>query len=214
MPKPIYGYSGSGMHTHQSLFTPGGKNAFYYSKKPHGLSDIARYFIGGLIYYIKEISAILNPTVNSYKRLVPGYEAPTYISWAYKNRSALIRVPSERGKGTRCELRNPDVSGNPYLQFALMLAADLQGIENQIEPPSPVEKNIYELTPEQRKHHGIENFPESLGHALSFMEKSTLVRDVLGEHIFTKFLYVTQQQWECYRMQVAKWELDQYLPVL
>ncbi len=152
--------------------------------------------------------------MNSYKRLVPGYEAPTYISWADRNRSALIRIPSKRGKGTRCELRNPDLSRNPYLLFAVMLAAGLKGIKEKLEPPAPVEKNIYSLSELEREKHDIKHLPESLGHALSFMEESTLLRETLDEHIFNNFLHVKHKEWEGYRMQVTKWEIDNYLPVL
>ena len=214
MPKPLYGVNGSGMHTHQSFFTTNGENAFYDPNGKHQLSTIARYFIGGLLKYIKEICVILNPTVNSYKRLVPGFEAPTYISWANRNRSALIRIPSKRGKSTRCELRNPDLSGNPYLQFAVMLAAGFKGIEEHIEPPDPVEKNIYQLSPKERQKHGIQQLPESLGHALSIMEKSTLVRETLGEHVFDNFIHVKREEWEDYRKQVTSWEIDRYLPLI
>jgi glutamine synthetase len=214
MPKPIYGLCGSGMHTHQSLFTLNGDNAFYDPQDENQLSDVARYFIAGLLKYIKEICVILNPTVNSYKRLVPGYEAPTYISWANRNRSALIRIPSRRGNGTRCELRNPDVSGNPYLQFAVMLAAGLKGIEEKLEPPPPVEKNVYTLSQQEREKYGIKQLPESLGHALSLMEESELLKETLGEHIFNNFLHVKHQEWEEYRTRVTKWEIDKYLPIL
>jgi len=214
MPKPIFGLNGSGMHTHLSLFTLDGRNAFIHPRDKGQLSDFARYFIAGLLKYIKEITAILNPTVNSYKRLVPGYEAPTYIAWAHRNRSALIRIPSGRGNGTRCELRSPDLSGNPYLQFAAMLAAGLKGIEEKIEPPAPVEKNIYALSEKEKEKYNIHHLPESLGHALSLMEESTLMREVLGDHIFNNFLYVKRKEWEEYRMQVTKWEIDKYLPVL
>ena len=214
MPKPVFGAAGSGMHTHQSLFTKEGKNVFYDPSDKNQLSDIARFFIAGLLKYVKEINAILNPTVNSYKRLIPGYEAPTYISWANRNRSALIRIPSKKGKGTRCELRNPDLSGNPYLQFAVMLAAGLRGIEDKIEPPAPVEKNIYSLSEQEREKYGVRHLPESLGHALSFMEESMLLRETLGEHIFNNFLHVKRKEWEEYRMQVTKWEIDNYLPII
>ena len=214
MPKPLYGVAGSGMHTHQSLFTKKGENAFYDPDDKNQLSSVAHFFIAGLLKYVKEISAILTPTVNSYKRLVPGYEAPTYISWANRNRSALIRIPSKRGKGTRCELRNPDLSGNPYLQFAVMLAAGLKGIEEKLEPPVPVEKNIYSLSEQEREKHDIKHLPESLGHALSFMEESTLLRETLDEHIFNNFLHVKHKEWEGYRKQVTKWEIDNYLPIL
>jgi len=214
MPKPIFGAAGSGMHTHQSLFTKNGENAFYAPSDENQLSDNARFFIAGLLKHVKEMSAILNPTVNSYKRLVPGYEAPTYISWANRNRSALIRIPSKRGNGTRCELRNPDLSGNPYLQFAVMLAAGIRGIEEKLEPPVSVEKNIYSLTELEREQHNIKHLPESLGHALSFMEESTLLKETLGEHIFNNFLHVKNKEWADYRMQVTKWEIDNYLPII
>ncbi|MCK5458465.1 MAG: type I glutamate--ammonia ligase [Thermoplasmatales archaeon] len=214
MPKPVFGVAGSGMHTHQSLFTKKGENVFYDPSDKDQLSDIARFFIAGLLKYVKEMNAILNPTVNSYKRLIPGYEAPTYISWANRNRSALIRIPSKKGKGTRCELRNPDLSGNPYLQFAVMLAAGLKGIEDKIEPPASVEKNIYSLSEQEREKYGVRHLPESLGHALSFMEESTLLRETLGEHIFNNFLHVKRKEWDEYRMQVTKWEIDNYLPII
>lgn len=214
MPKPLFGQCGSGMHTHQSLFTLDGVNAFYDPNNSNELSSVAYHFIAGLLKYIKELSGVLNPTVNSYKRLVPGYEAPTYIAWANQNRSALIRIPSKRGNGTRCELRNPDVACNPYLAFSLMLAAGLRGIEDALEPPAPVEKNIYTLSKEERQKYGIEQLPDSLGHALSVMSKSELVKETLGPHIFENLLYVKQKEWDEYRLQVTKWELQNYLPVL
>jgi len=214
MPKPLYGSCGSGMHTHQSLVTADGTNAFYDPDDKHQLSPVAYHFIAGLLAYVKEICAILNPTVNSYKRLVPGYEAPTYIAWANRNRSALIRIPSKRGSSTRCELRNPDAACNPYLAFAVMLAAGLKGIEEKMEPPAPVERNIYELTPEERESYGIEQLPESLGHALALMEKSTLAKEALGTHIFENFLHVKHQEWDDYRTQVTRWETEKYFSVL
>lgn len=214
MPKPLYGVAGSGMHVHQSLFTTYGKNAFYDPNGENQLSDVARHFIAGLLKHIKELCVILNPTVNSYKRLVSGYEAPTYVSWANGNRSALIRIPSKRENSTRCELRNPDLSGNPYLQFAVMLAAGLKGIEDKLEPPMPVEKNIYSLSEAERREHGIEHLPDSLGHALSLMPKSKLIQDVLGEHVFNNFLYVKRNEWKEYSTQVTKWETDKYLSIV
>lgn len=214
MPKPLYGVAGSGMHTHLSLFTEKGKNAFYDPDGKNQLSCTAHHFIAGLLQYIKEICVLLNPTVNSYKRLVPGYEAPTYISWANRNRSALIRIPMKRGIGTRCELRNPDLSGNPYLQFAVMLTAGLKGIEDKVDPPFPIEKNIYALSGKDRQKYGIEHLPESLGHALSFMEDSKMVKETVGEHIFNNFIHVKRKEWEEYRMQVTKWETDKYLSVI
>jgi len=214
MPKPIFGINGSGMHTHQSLFTTDGKNAFYDPDDKNQLSNVAKYFIAGLLKHIKEMCVILNPTVNSFKRLVPGYEAPTYIAWANRNRSALIRIPSKREQSTRCELRSPDLSGNPYLQFAVMLAAGLKGIKEKMESPAPVEKNIYSLSEKEREKHGIEHLPESLGHALSLMPDSELVHNTLGDHIFENFLHVKHKEWEEYRTQVTKWEVDRYLPIL
>jgi glutamine synthetase len=214
MPKPLFGVNGSGMHTHVSLFTDDGENAFHDPDAENQLSDLARSYIAGLLYHVKEITAILNPTVNSYKRLVPGYEAPTYISWANRNRSALIRIPSGRGKGTRCELRSPDLSGNPYLQFAVILAAGLKGIEEKLEPPAPVEKNIYALSEREREKHGIDQIPDSLGHALAIMRESEFLKEVLGDHVFNNFLHVKQREWQEYRTQVTKWEIDRYLPVV
>jgi glutamine synthetase len=214
MPKPLFGSNGSGMHTHLSLFNLKGKSAFYDPNDKNDLSKTARYFIGGLLKYVKEMTAILNPTVNSYKRLVPGYEAPTYISWANRNRSALIRIPTGRGNKTRCELRNPDLSGNPYLQFAVMLAAGLNGIEEKIIPPNSVEKNIYALSEKEMRKYKIHHLPESLGHALSFLEESKLMKETLGNHIFENFLHVKKSEWNKYRTQVTPWEIDKYLQIL
>jgi glutamine synthetase len=214
MPKPIFGLCGSGMHTHLSLFAMNGKNAFYDPKDKNQLSKLAKLFIAGLLKYVKEMTAILNPTVNSYKRLVPGYEAPTYISWANRNRSALIRIPTGRGNGTRCELRNPDLSGNPYLQFAVMLAAGLKGIEEKNMPLEPVEKNIYDLSESEKIKHNIHHLPESLGHALLLMKESSLVKETLGEHIFENYLHVKRKEWEEYRTQVTPWEIEKYLHIL
>ncbi len=214
MPKPFYGLCGSGMHTHQSLFTYDGENAFYDPNDKNQLSVIAYHFIAGLLKYIKEICAVINPTVNSYKRLVPGYEAPTYIAWANRNRSALIRIPSKRGKSTRCELRNPDVSCNPYLAFSVMLAAGLKGIEEKLYPPEPIEQNIYALSEKEREEYGIDQLPDSLGSALSLMSKSELVKTTLGDHVFENFLHVKKKEWDEYRTQVTKWETDKYLPII
>lgn len=214
MPKPLYGLNGSGMHTHQSFFNLGGNNVFFDPSNENQLSNLALSFIAGLLKYIKEMCAILNPTVNSYKRLVPGFEAPTYISWANRNRSALIRIPSKRKNSTRCELRNPDLSGNPYLQFAVMLAAGIKGIEEGLEPPAPIEKNIYALSKQEREKHGIDHLPESLGHAISLMSESELLKETLGDHIFENFLHVKRREWEEYRTRITKWEIDKYLSVL
>lgn len=214
MPKPFYGLNGSGMHTHQSLFTYDGENAFYDPNDKNQLSTIAYHFIAGLLKYIREICAVVNPTVNSFKRLVPGFEAPTYISWANRNRSALIRIPSKRGKSTRCELRNPDVSCNPYLAFSVMLAAGLKGIEEKLYPPEPIEQNIYALSEKEREEYGIKQLPDSLGNALSLMSKSELVKTTLGDHVFENFLHVKKNEWSEYRTQVTKWETDKYLSII
>ena len=216
MPKPVWGVNGTGMHVHQSLIGKEEGNAFFdpEGKGKYQLSDLARYYIGGLLKYAKETCAILNSWVNSFKRLVPGYEAPTYISWANQNRSALIRIPAKRGMGTRCELRNPDPAGNPYLQFAVMLAAGLMGIDKKIEPPEPIEKDIYALTPRERAQWKIESLPGNLGHALSFMERSELILETLGPHIFEHFLHIKWQEWREYETQITQWELDKFLPIL
>ena len=214
MPKPIFGVNGSGMHVHQSLMTPKGKSAFYDPRGPYKLSKIAFHFIGGLLKYAKETCAILASSVNSYKRLVPGYEAPVYISWANLNRSTYIRVPAGRGIRTRIELRNPDPAGNPYLQFTVMLAAGLKGIEDKIEPPEPVEKDIFQMSAKEREDYGIESLHENLGQALDHMRKSNLVKEILGEHLFDHFLYIKGKEWEDYRAQVSDWEVRRLLPAL
>jgi glutamine synthetase len=201
------------MHTHQSLFSKD-KNVFFDQSTDNKLSEMAMHYIGGLLKYSKEMSAVLNPCVNSYKRLVPGFEAPTYIAWALENRSALIRIPAKRGNGTRCELRNPDSAGNPYLQFAVMLAAGLKGVEKKIEPPEPVEKDIYSLSQRERELLEIETLPANLGHAISFMERSELMLETLGAHIFDNFIYIKNAEWDEFRTQVSSWEIEKYLPVL
>lgn len=213
MPKPIFGVNGTGMHTHMSLFSKG-KNIFHDPNGKEELSQTALYYMGGLLKYSKEMAAVLNSKVNSYKRLVPGYEAPTYIAWSTENRSALIRIPAKRGNATRVELRNPDPAGNPYLQFAVMLAAGLKGIENKIEPPEPVQKDIYSLTQRERELYKIDTLPANLGHALSFMEKSELMLETLGPHIFENFLYIQSKEWNEYRTQVTSWEIDRYLSII
>jgi glutamine synthetase len=214
MPKPIFGINGSGMHTHQSLTTPEGKPVFYDPKGDYQLSKTALYYIGGLLKYAKDICAILASSVNSYKRLVPGYEAPVYISWANRNRSAYIRVPAGRGPKTRIELRNPDPAGNPYLQFSVMLAAGLRGIKDKIMPPEPVEKDIFHMSVEERKASGIESLPENLGQALDCMKESDMMREALGDHLFEHFLHIKGKEWQAYRAQVMDWEIQNLLPAL
>ncbi|MEM2282166.1 MAG: type I glutamate--ammonia ligase [Candidatus Hadarchaeales archaeon] len=214
MPKPIFGVNGSGMHVHQSLLTLDGKNAFYDPKGPYKLSKLALHFIAGLLEHAKETCAVFSSTVNSYKRLVPGYEAPVYISWANRNRSAYIRVPAGRGMRTRVELRSPDPAGNPYLQFAVMLAAGLDGIKRKLEPPEPIEKDLYHMSPSERKALKVEFLPDSLGSALEYLKRSQLVRETLGDHLFEHFLFIKEKEWETYRAQVSDWEIRNLLPIL
>jgi len=211
MPKPIHAMAGSGMHVHQSFASANGKNAFDDPDGQYGLSDTAMMYLGGLLKHAKSTAAILNSHVNSYKRLVPGYEAPCYVSWANRNRSALIRVPAGRGSRTRIEMRNPDPAGNPYLQFAIMLASGLDGIDNKILPPEPVEKDIYHMSREERNRHNIGALPENLGHALSIMSESKLVRQTLGDHIFSHYMTIKGQEWDEYRTMVTDWEVNKYL---
>jgi glutamine synthetase len=210
MPKPIFGINGSGMHCNLSLFK-NGKNAFLDEKKPYKLSDIALWSIGGVLKNVRSITAVTNPTVNSYKRLVPGYEAPVYLAWSLANRSALVRVPAKRGNATRIELRSPDPSCNPYLAFAAILTAALDGIRNQIEPPSPVESNIYQLSGKERKRYKISSLPGSLAESVELLEKSNIARAALGDHIFGEFISAKRHEWDSFRTYVSAWELDKYL---
>jgi glutamine synthetase len=216
MPKPLFGENGSGMHTHQSLFSDG-KNAFYDADGDHHLSDAAKSYIAGLLRHAREIAALFAPNVNSYKRLVPGYEAPVYCAWSQRNRSALVRVPvyhPGKEQATRCELRCPDPSCNPYLTFAAMLHAGLEGIEQGYECPEPMERNLYELSHDERIERGIEQLPETLGESIEVLAESDLVRRALGDHIFDRYVELKRAEWEDYRIQVTRWELDKYLPVL
>ena len=210
MPKPIYGINGSGMHCNVSLFKDG-KNAFYDKNAEYQLSDEAKYAIGGMLKHVKSITAITNPVVNSYKRLVPGYEAPVYLAWSLANRSALLRVPAKRGISTRVELRSPDPACNPYLAFAAILEACLDGIRNKIDPPAPVESNIYKLTSKERKKQRIDSLPGSLAQALEYMDKSLVAQAALGEHIFKEFMTSKKKEWDSFRTYVSQWELDRYL---
>jgi glutamine synthetase len=216
MPKPLYGENGSGMHTHQSLFR-GGRNAFFDADDQYYLSDVAKSFIAGQLKHAREISALFAQWVNSYKRLVPGYEAPVYVAWSRRNRSALIRVPlyhPGKEQATRCEIRSPDPACNPYLCFAGLLQAGLDGIEKGYELPEPMEKNLYHLSPDERKRLGIEQLPETLGEAIEVAAASELVLQTLGEHTFTRFVEIKRQEWEEYRSQLSQWERERYLPVL
>jgi glutamine synthetase len=216
MPKPIFGQNGSGMHTHQSLFK-GDKNAFFDPKDEFHLSKIARSYMAGILKHSKEITSITSQWVNSYKRLVPGYEAPVYISWARRNRSALVRVPMYKPgkeKATRMEYRSPDPACNPYLTFAVMLAAGLKGIEKGYELPAPVEEDIFEMSEASRKKHGIDSLPGNLLEAVQLTEKSELVKETLGDHIFQKFIENKKIEWDQYRTHVSQFELDKYLSIL
>lgn len=211
MPKPKFGISGSGMHINMSLATEEGKNIFADEKGKIGLSDDAYHFIAGIMKHARGMSAITNPLVNSYKRLVPGYEAPVYIAWSAKNRSPLIRIPASRGNGTRVELRNPDPTANPYLVLALCLAAGLDGIKNKIEVPDSVDCNIYEMTPGERRAAGIENMPADLKEAVDCLVADEFLCSVLGEHITTKYVEAKMKEWENYTTRVSQWEIDEYL---
>ena len=210
MPKPVFGINGSGMHTHQSLNTRG-VNLFYDKDSQSQLSDTCLHYIGGLLRHAKSFCAITNPLVNSYKRLVPGYEAPTAIAWSEKNRSPLIRVPAERGENTRIELRMPDPSCNPYLALAVMLRAGLDGVERKLDPGPPVNKNIYTMSHRERRHLRIDELPASLSEALDELEKSPLMRDTLGDHLFNHFITAKRTEWDSYIRQVSAWEIERYL---
>lgn len=213
MPKPIFGVNGSGMHTHQSLFKRG-KNIFFDKKDKYKLSKIAYQFLAGQLRYIRQISALLSPTVNSYKRLTPGFEAPVYICWARKNRSALIRVPEvskNKPEATRLELRCPDPSANPYLAFAAMLEAGLTGIKENLKPPAAVEEDVYGFDDNKLKKYYINQLPASLDEALKELEKSKLVKNLLGEYTFERYLATKKQEWDSFRTAVTKWEVERYL---
>ncbi|MGI8596836.1 MAG: glutamine synthetase family protein [Thermoleophilaceae bacterium] len=216
MPKPLFGKNGSGMHTHQSLFK-GGRNAFYDADDQYFLSETGKAFIAGQLKHAREISSIFAQWVNSYKRLVPGYEAPVYVAWSRRNRSALVRVPlyhPGKEKATRMELRCPDPACNPYLTFAVLLQAGLEGIEKGYELPEPMDKNLYHLTPEERHRLGIEQLPETLGEAIELTAESELALRTLGEHMFNRFVEIKRQEWDDYRVQVTPWELDRYMSIL
>ncbi len=210
MPKPVFGRAGSGMHTNMSLFKDG-ENAFYDPMSETGLSHVAYHFIAGIMKHIKGICAITNPLVNSYKRLVPGYEAPCYIAWTLSNRSALIRVPASRGLGTRVELRNPDSACNPYLSLAVLLAAGLDGIKNDLMPPEAVSANIYDIEKEERIASGIDSLPFDLNNAIEEMKSDPFIKEVLGDHVFGKYTEAKEKEWYDFSTTVTEWELGQYL---
>jgi glutamine synthetase len=210
MPKPIFGIAGSGMHLNMSL-SKGKENAFIDESDKNGLSSLAYHFIAGIMKHMKGITAVTNPLVNSYKRLVPEYEAPVYIAWSAHNRSPLIRVPAAEGHASRIELRSPDPSANPYLSLALVLAAGLEGIRENLEPPASIDGNIYEMSAPERKRKHIDNLPSDLHEAIDEMKKDKLVRSILGEHIFSKYIEAKELEWSEYKTRVSHWEIEQYL---
>jgi glutamine synthetase len=216
MPKPIFGENGSGMHTHQSLFSDG-RNAFFDGDDKWHLSAAGKAFIAGQLRHAREIAGIFAQWVNSYKRLVPGYEAPVYVAWSQRNRSALIRIPLYKPgseQATRAEIRCPDPACNPYLTFAVLLHAGLEGIEQGYELPEPMETNLYHLTSEQRRERGIVSLPETLGEAIDALAESELARKALGPHIFDRYIELKRKEWDDYRVQLTGWELERYLSVL
>jgi len=210
MPKPLFGQNGNGMHCHQSLFR-GAKNVFYDPKAEYQLSKTALHYIAGVLRHAKGFVAVTNPIVNSYKRLVPGYEAPTNVAWSEKNRSPMIRIPAARGTSTRCEVRLPDPSCNPYLAFAVMLAAGLDGIENKLEAGPPVTRNVFKMSAREKKRLKIENLPATLGEALDQLEKDSVIIDALGPHLAEAYLAGKRQHWNEFLAAVHPWELEKYL---
>ena len=210
MPKPLYGVSGSGMHCNVSLFKDG-ENVFFDEGGERKLSETAYQFMSGVLDHVRGFTAITNPTVNSYKRLVPGYEAPCYVAWSAQNRSPLIRIPASRGMSTRVEVRSVDSSANPYLALAVILKAGLDGIKRKLTPPAPVDRNIYEMKSEELKEHGIDTLPTDLDHALIALSEDPIIQDALGSHIYANFSEAKLQEWESYRITVHPWELERYM---
>jgi glutamine synthetase len=213
LPKPVFGINGTGMHTNQSLFTTEGKNAFFDSNAPMQLSNVARSYVAGLLKHARGMSAITNPLVNSYKRLVPGYEAPVYVAWSASNRSALVRIPAARGASTRCELRCPDPTCNPYLAFAMMLNAGLDGVKNKLEPPATVDQNIFKMTEKEKKAAKIISMPGSLREALDELKANPLAKASLGEHIYEHYVAAKEAEWDQFRIAITDWELNNYLSI-
>jgi glutamine synthetase len=211
MPKPVFGVNGSGMHCNMSLAKLDGNNAFTDDKGDYQLSGDAHNYIGGMLKNVKGITAITNPLVNSYKRLVPGYEAPVYTAWSTANRSALLRIPAKRGNATRVELRSPDPAANPYLAFAALVTAGMDGIQNKTTPPAPATANIYNMSEFQRVEEGYDALPGSLNEALEAMKTSEVAKKALGEHIFEEFIKAKTREWDSFRTNVTPWELDQYM---
>jgi len=211
MPKPIFGINGSGMHCNQSLFNADGTNAFFDENAPLQLSETAYKYIAGIAKNAKGFAAVTNPLVNSYKRLVPGYEAPVYVAWSASNRSALIRIPASRGMGTRTEVRCPDPACNPYLAFAMMLASGLDGVKNNLEAPDSVDQDIFAMTPAEKEAAGIDSLPASLQEAIEALKANPIAKEALGEHILEKYIVGKEKEWDSYRTAVTDWELENYL---
>jgi glutamine synthetase len=214
MPKPIQGINGSGMHSNLSISDAEGNNLFYDPTTENQLSQTALRFIAGVMKYAQEFALVTNPIVNSYKRLVPGYEAPCYISWSDANRSTMIRIPAARGKSTRIEVRSVDPSSNPYLAMSGLLAAGLYGIKNELDGLSPVKKNLFKMSDQERKRLGIRNLPESLQEAIEHFSKSELMRETIGEALFSKLIEAKQREWDEYKMKITAWEIEKYLPII
>lgn len=210
MPKPKSGVNGSGMHIHMSVFREG-KNLFAKGDGGQGMDREARWFLGGILRHMRGMTAITNPIVNSYKRLVPGYEAPVYLSWSENNRSTLIRIPASSGDGARMELRSPDPSANPYLALAAILRAGLDGIRNEMEPPACVAGNLFRMSEEERRKKGLETLPGTLAEAVSCMEQDAFIKETLGNHVFEHYIALKKEEWGRYRRQVTDWEINEYL---
>lgn len=211
MPKPIKRINGSGMHINCSLTDKNDKNVFFDSDKPMQLSDTCMYFVSGVLKHARSFTAITNPIVNSYKRLIPGFEAPIYVSWSDANRTAMIRIPTARGAATRAEVRSADPAANPYLAMSVILASGLDGIENKTKHVPPVEQNLYALNREEREALGIKNLPENLKDALKELKRSEVIKDALGQHVYGKFQIAKENEWSDYRQSISKWEIDKYL---
>jgi glutamine synthetase len=214
MPKPIANINGSGMHTNCSLADLEGNNAFYDEKDPMGLSLVARQWITGILTHSRNFCAITNPTVNSYKRLVPGYEAPCYVSWSEHNRSVMIRIPATRGRTTRTEIRSVDTTANPYLAVAVILASGLDAIENNLPLIKPINENLFELTPDQREALGVKNLPDNLKEAIDLLKEDKLMKETLGDHIFNKFIELKNKEWEEFKKTVTEWEIKKYINII
>jgi glutamine synthetase len=214
MPKPIQGINGSGMHSNLSISDKDGNNLFYDPSTENQLSQTALRFIAGVMKHAQEFALVTNPIVNSYKRLVPGYEAPCYISWSDANRSTMIRIPAARGKSTRIEVRSVDPAANPYLAMSALLASGLYGIKHELDGLSPVKKNLFKMSDLERKRLGIRNLPESLQEAIEHFSKSELMRETIGEALYGKLMEAKQREWDEYKMKITAWEIEKYLPII